>query len=97
MTKNEKEKRRKNNIIEAFEICDLMEMMENIMAKIDDVNTAVAANKVAIDAAVVMLESLKGQVGTGATDVQLQAVIDSLTAQVASLNAAVAPVVTPVV
>lgn len=75
----------------AAEVHPLLPIMEIIMTKIDDLNAAVAVNKTSIDAAITMLEGLKGQAGTGATDEQLQSVIDQLTTQDASLNAVVSP------
>lgn len=74
----------------------LTHTMGILMAKIDDLNAVAAqiaagvtANGVATQSVLAMVQALQAQVagGTGVTDAQLQAVIDTLTPQVAALGA----------
>lgn len=66
---------------------DLERTKEQIMAAIDNLNTAVTALTVSVDAAVAKLGTVPG----GATDAQVQAAADAVTAQSVKLDSAVTP------
>ena len=77
----------------AAEVSPLLPMMEILMATIEDVKAAVVANGVAITSAVTLLQSLQAQLAAGAvvSTADLQSVVDTLSAQDASLSAVVSP------